>query len=180
MNQYSPSKWARLSKVVGVVAGISALLFTATASQAQVLVTGFYNQVGANFLYNFQVENQSGLDVSIVGLLYTVNAPVPVISDITQVPGFTLNVDDVTGSIVFAEDTSFFAAGTTVSGFRLTSDQLLDINPVVDGLNFDSTPFVGSFTAVAVPEAGTLPLVLLAGSALLGTVIVRRRNVARP
>ena len=181
MKKYFSSRWAWLSKVVGVVAGVSALILTASASQAQVLVTGFYNQVGADFFYDFQVDNQSGLDVSIVELLYSVTPPAPVISGITQVPGFTFDVDSVTGSIVFAEDTLVFTAGSTVSGFRLTSDQFLNISPVVTGLNSDSTPFVGSFSAVAatVPEPGTLPLVALAGSALLGTIVARRRNVAR-
>ncbi len=163
---------SRSCALVGFV-GLLALVAIPRAN-AQVVVTGFYNRVGASYLYNFQVANKSGLDISTIGAIYGVELPAPVISNIVQVPGFTFDVDSITGSIDFVEDTSVFTANQTVGGFRLTSSKLLNVTSVT-GLNSNSTPFVGSYAAVAVPEAGTLPLTLLAGSALFGAIVVRRR-----
>lgn len=177
MKQINHSRWAYLSKAIGVVAGISTLLLVTPAVQAQVLITGFYSQVGTNYLYNFQVKNQTTADVAVIEALYNTGVPAPVISNIVGVPGYTFDVDSVTGSIVFAEDTANFAPNSSVDGFRLTSSRFLNVTGV-SGLNSDGSPFTGSFTSVAVPEAGTLPLGLLAASALLGTILIRRRIVA--
>lgn len=172
------SKWAWLSKVVGVVAGISALVLVAPAAQAQVLITGFYDQVGTDFFYNFQVENQGGLDVTAISALFDNQAPTLVITGESAPVDFFFDYDS--GSLDFIEGiVNGFDAGSTVNGFTLTSNELLVPNTLT-AFDTNNAPVTVSFSAVAatVPEPGTLPLIALAVSAFAGTVIVRRRNVA--
>lgn len=179
MKRYFSSRWTRLSRVAGVVAGMSALLLTASASQAQVLVSAFYNQVGTAFNYTFQVSNTSGVDVTLVNVLFPTQAPGLVITNEAAPAGFLLDYDS--GSLVFTGDAAApFPNGVTVGGFSLTSNALLAPDSV-EAFDTNNNLVSASFssTAVTVPEAGTLPLALLAGSALSGIIIVRRRNAAR-
>lgn len=172
------SKWAWLSKVVGVVAGISALVLVAPAAQAQVLITASYNQVGADFFYNFQVENQGLEDVTAISALFTTQEPTLVITGESAPSDFIFDYDS--GSLDFIEGiVNGFGAGTTVNGFTLTSNELL-VPDSLTGFDTNNAPVTVTFSSVAatVPEPGTLPLVALAVSAFAGTVIVRRRRVA--
>ncbi|MBC8136586.1 MAG: hypothetical protein H8F28_11920 [Fibrella sp.] len=167
-------------RAAGVVAGIGALLLSASASRAQVLVTGFYNQVGADFFYSFEVSNTSGFDVTLVNVLFPTQEPALVITGESAPPEYLLSYDS--GSLVFTGNAvAPFADGTTVGGFTLTSNLLLEPDSV-EAFDVDNQRVTATFNSVdatTVPEASTLPLIALAASAFAGTVLVRRRNVAR-
>lgn len=167
------------SKVFGLLACLAGLFAAAApAAHAQVLVSGFYSQVGMNYLYNFTVSNPTGVDVSVVDVTIPSFPGISYISNVVSPAGFApLNVDTTTGLLGFAEDTKAFTANSTVGGFSLTSTRFLPNAPanVVD-IN-GGTPS-GSFVSVAVPEAATLPLILLAAPALTLLGAVARRRAA--
>ena len=179
MKQKIHFKWAKLSRIAGVIAGMSALLLTTSSSQAQVLVTGTFSQVGVDYLYNFQVENTSGVDVSFINVFFDTQMASLVITNETAPGDYLFDYDS--GSLVFIEGTSSgpFLAGATVGGFSLTSNAILAPDSL-EAFDVDANLVTATFsaTAVTVPEPGTLSLIALSASFLAGTV-VRRRNVAR-
>lgn len=163
------SKFAALALFAGAI-----LFITTPAVLAQVQVTGFYSQVGTDFLYNFEVFNASTVDISIINALFPTQQPSLVISNEITSGDFLFDYDS--GSLVFGEGSSPFLAGSTVSGFSLTSNTLLAPDSV-EAFDVDTNTVTATFVSLpaVVPEAGTLSLFALA-TTLTGVALSRRRT----
>lgn len=166
--------FAKAVAVTGLLVGLGIAVMP--TANAQVVVTGFYNQVGADFFYNFQVENQGGLDVLVADVIIPGSNAFTITGE-TAPTGFQISVDAVTGRIGLVSDSATFAPLSIVSGFTLTSSGVFP-DSAVEVTDVNGAAANGTFVSVAVPETGTLSLGLIAGSALGITLVSRRRRTA--
>lgn len=174
-------RWSRWLPAI-IPAGLIAIIASQPqAAHAQApIISAVYTQGGGLFNYNFSVQNLGSFtlaDISItVGSASVLNPVAPT--------GFQIAYDPGLGLVDFLADNNAatpqdFFAGTTVSGFRFTSNTLLN------GARFDATddqgiPTNGTVraTAVAAPEPGTLGLFAFAGMPFAAALVSRRRFAA--
>jgi len=162
--------------VIGILTAFTTITGPLPAARAQLLLSGFYNTVGSEYLYNFQVENQTGMDVLVIdalipatpGMTYTSNAVAP--------SGYQINIDEGTGSLVLAADSSVFADNSTVGGFSFFSTQLIP-SSTFTALDSNGSTLSGSFISVAVPEVGSLSLLSISLITLIVVCLIRRRFI---
>ena len=174
------SRWLPATIPLGIIALIAS---QPTAAHAQApIVSAFYTQGAGLFNYNFSVQNLGSFtlaDISItVGSASVLNRVAPT--------GFQIAYDSGLGLVDFLADNDpatpqDFFAGTTVSGFRFTSNTLLN-GVRFDAIDVQGTPTSGTVraTVVAAPEPGTLALFAFAGAPFAGALFSRRRRSAAP
>jgi hypothetical protein len=147
------------------------------SAKAQVVVDGFYHQVGSQFQYAFSVHNNTDTELAYVSA-FTPDVPFTITGG-TAPTGFTVDGSQVgdTGYVNFLQDLDdttpqTFAPHSTVQFFRFTSDTFIS-NAVIDSLNVNGEPVGGqTITLGTAPEPATLSLMTIA---LVGLPVLRRR-----
>lgn len=147
---------------------------TAQTASAILIVNATPTPLGGGlFQYEFTISNTGPADVPLVNIN---NAPLsdPDIGSTLMTPaGFLALYDPGLGIVTFLEDTSLFAAGTTIGGFSFQSAgppgqyfgtfDALDVNGAFQDGNVN-------FSTTGVPDAGsTLLLAAVAAGALAAT-----------
>lgn len=151
-----------------------AVLSAAAAAAAQLSVDAVVEPLAGSFRYDFTVHNPGPDDYLLVTILNAPPGDALIPGTLTAPAGFLALYDGGLGLVDFAEDTAFFAAGTSAGLFRFESqsgpDSFFD---VFTALNLAGTPFDGRVNLTVVPEPGTVAAG--AALALLGGLAVRRR-----
>lgn len=161
------------------IAGALTLLVVSTSeTRAGILVFGTITPGGGSFHYDLSVENTGPEDFAIVSLDAPVGDPL-IAPSLTAPAGFLASYDGGFGFLDFLEDTDFFAAGTTTSGFSF--DALAgpgDAFTTFNALTLLGDTFSGPVDLTVVPEPRFTALT--AGLALLAVAILRRRRNLNP
>ncbi len=148
------------------------------ARAQQVTVTGTVSLFNAatGYTYNYSITNGAPMDLAEI----TVPAnPQSSLLNLTAPTGFLITFDSGNGLFSFLEDNNqntpqTFASGTTVTGFSFTSFYAPGA-ATFDALDAGANDYMGTTLAPTVVPEPTTTLLSLAGLALVGGIVVRRR-----
>ena len=178
LSQLSLFLLRRSTRTGAAVLCAAAALCAAPAAHAQMpVVSAVFGQTGTTFNYNFSVFNNTPFTLAIVNINLPTGATL--LGTPSAPTGFIAPYDPGVNIVSFAADADTttpqdFFAGTTVSGFLLSSQT--NLNGVgFDALDEQGNFYTGTVNAVAAPEPSTLGLLAFAAPAM-GAFIARRRK----
>jgi hypothetical protein len=160
---------------VGAVIATLMLGASIEAAQAQLSLDPTVTPISGGFRYEYTVNNNTAADYSIVNINTVAQLDAIAITDFPT--GFNALYDSGLGIVSFFEDTSTFAAMTSVSGFAFESP----FGPgqvSFDALETLTGDMTNGVTIAAVPEPGSLALWGACGA--VGLLILRRRRTPSP
>lgn len=163
---------------------IGILLLTARAALGSLLVSATVTPLGGSFRYEFSITNtmlnSPGEDVVIVSLTDAPPGDSLIEPSLATPPGFIGLYDSGLGIVDFVEDTTNFAAGTTMGGFFFESQSSPGpgVFSAFSALTVDGDTILGDVKIRVVPEPGSwLAVGLMLGMLCLFLRCSQRRNV---
>lgn len=144
---WRPTHFARAAAFLVPACGVT----TARPASAQVVVTPAITTVAGVSTFDYTIDNGTANDLAVVSI--SVPALPGAVFDLVTPAGFLASFDSGTGFVDFLADSSSFAAGSSLSGFKFSSAFKPGAS-AFSALDIAGNPFSGPTISAVVPEPG--------------------------